>query len=282
MSTIAIVSDSTASMPDAVVQEYDIHIAPQVIIWNQETMLDGIDISAAQFYERLTVETSMPTTSQATVASFKEIYEKLVPQGRSIVTIVLNEQLSGTYQSAMQAKEMFPGADIEVISSDSVAMGLGFQVLAAAREAKRGGSKEDVVRVARDAQNQTGLLIVLGTLEFLRRGGRIGGAAHLVGTALNLKPVLEVRDGRIEPIERIRTKKKAIARMLDILEERVQGHRPLRITVHHTGVPEDADSVRSAVVDRFAPDELFTTLIGPVVGVHGGPGAVAIAYSVDI
>jgi DegV family protein with EDD domain len=278
VSKVAIVTDSTAAMPDSLIQEYAIQVAPQVVIWDEVTYEDGIDITAEAFYERLATDEKMPTTSQATIASFKQAFEPIVDAGRPVLAVVLGDQLSGTYQSAMQAKEMFPGAEIEVFNSETVAMALGFQVVAAARVAENGGNLQDALEVVRRAHDQTGLLIVVDTLEFLHRGGRIGGAAHLFGTALNLKPLLEVRDGRVEPVERIRTKKKALARLLEILESRVQDARPLQITIHHTGDPEAARKLEETVRERFAPDEMFSSLIAPAVGVHAGPGAIGLAY----
>ncbi len=282
MSNVAIVTDSTAAMPDSLVESYQIQVAPQVVIWNETSYEDGIDITAEQFYARLATDEKMPTTSQATVASFQKAYEPMVAAGRPILAVVVGDQLSGSYQSAVQAKELFPGAQIEIFNSETVAMALGFQVLAAARVAADGGSLEAALEAARRAHDLTGLLIVVDTLEFLHRGGRIGGATHLLGTALNLKPLLEVRDGRVEAVERVRTKTKALARLLDILESRVEGHRPLRITVHNTGAEQDAKSLDASVAQRFSPDELFNTIIPPAVGVHAGPGATGLAYCIDI
>ncbi len=283
MSNVAIVTDSTAAMPDSLVEFFGIQVAPQVVIWNETSYEDGIDITAKQFYARLATDEQMPTTSQATVASFHKAFEPMVAAGRPVLAVVLSDQLSGSYDSAMQAKEMFPGAEIEVFNSETVAMALGFQVTAAARVAAEGGPLEACLDAAKLAHDRTGLLIVVDTLEFLHRGGRIGGAAHLLGTALNLKPLLEVRDGRVEALERIRTKTKALARLLDILESRVGDQaRPLRITIHHTGVEDDGKGLEDTVRDRFTPNEMFNTIIPPAVGVHVGPGAIGLAYCFEV
>jgi DegV family protein with EDD domain len=278
VSKLAIVTDSTAAMPDSLVETYAIRVAPQVVIWDEITYEDGIDLSSEEFYRRLATGDSMPTTSQATIGSFHNAFEPMVAAGRPVLAIVLGDKLSGTYQSAVQAKDMFPGAVIEVFNSETVAMACGFQVEAAARVAADGGTLEAALEAARLAHDQTGLLIVVDTLEFLHRGGRIGGAAHMLGTALNLKPLLEVRDGRIEPVERVRTKSKALARLMDILEARVEGGRPLRITVHHTGDGKAAANLEADVRSRLSPDEVFSTIIPPAVGVHAGPGAIGVAY----
>lgn len=278
MSQVAVVTDSTSSLPHDLAEQYSVRIAPQVLIWGTENLYDGIDITAGEFYERLKTTDVMPTTSQATVASFKEIFEGHVSAGKDIVAVVLSHKLSGTYQSAMQAKEMFPQANIEVVDTGTVAMALGFHALAAARVAERGGSLEEVAAVAQEDPENVGLVLMLDTLEFLHRGGRIGPTQRLLGTALRMKPILEVADGEVRPLERVRTRSKATDRILEIFADRVEGKRPLRVAVHHTGVPEDAAEVAKAVEERFQPDEMVECTIGPVVGVHAGPGAVAIAY----
>jgi DegV family protein with EDD domain len=278
VSNVAIVTDSTAAMPQTLVDQYHIGVAPQIVIWDEVTYEDGVDITSEAFYARLATSATMPTTSQATIASFKKAFEPLVEAGRPIATIVVSDKLSGTYQSAMQAKDMFPGASIQVSNSLSVAMALGFQVTAAARVAADGAELDAVMAAADKARLNSGLLIVVDTLDFLHRGGRIGGAAHLFGTALNLKPLLEVDDGRVEPLERVRTKSKALARLLDILESRAGSQRPLRITIHHTGSAQAAEDLEAAVRERFAPDEMFNTIIPPAIGVHVGPGAIGVAY----
>lgn len=282
MSEVAIVTDSTVSMPEELVQEYDIVVAPQVVIWNDETMLDGIDIFPMEFYERLEREENMPTTSQTTIGLFKEIFEKLDADGRPIAVITVGEKLSGTYQSAIQAKEMMPEAEIEVLNSDFAAMALGFEVLAAARKAREGAGLADVMEAAREAKAHTGVLLVMETLEYLHRGGRIGGAARLLGTALNLKPILEVVGGQIEPVERVRTKSRAVSRMLDLLEERIDGNSPVRFGVHHAHAEAEADRLRERLQDRFSPDEIYQSMLTPSVGVHTGPGTLGVTYLVGL
>jgi DegV family protein with EDD domain len=278
MSQVAVVTDSTSSLPQELIDRYSLRVAPQVLIWGTDNLLDGIDITAEQFYERLQTTDVMPTTSQATVANFKDIFADHIAEGRDIVAVVLSHKLSGTYQSAIQAKAMFPEARIEVVDTGTVAMALGFHALAAARVAENGGSVADTVAVAREDPENVGLILMLDTLEFLHRGGRIGAAQRLLGTALSMKPILEIADGEVVPLDRVRTRSKATARILQVFGERVGEKRPLRVAVHHTGAPEDAEEVARVIKDEYGPDELVQCVIGPVVGVHAGPGAVAIAY----
>lgn len=279
MTNVAIVTDSTVSMPEHLLEEYDITVAPQVVIWDDETLLDGIDISAEEFYERLQREANMPTTSQTTIGAFKEIFEELSGQGRPIAVITVGEKLSGTYQSAMQAKDMLPEAEIEVHNSDSAAMALGFQVLAAARKADEGAGLQEVIEAARAAKDHAGVLLVMETLEYLHRGGRIGGAARLLGTALNLKPILEIKDGQVEPVERVRTKSKAVTRMIELLAERSDGKSPIRFGIHHAHAEQEALQLRERLQEKFNPQEMYVSILTPSVGVHTGPGTLGVTYS---
>jgi DegV family protein with EDD domain len=282
MTRMAFVTDSTAYLPEALRSKHDIRVAPQVLIWGEETLLDGIDIQPSQFYERLKTAQVMPKTSQATVAAFHGIFEPLVAEGRPILALLISTKLSGTIQSAELAKANFPHARIEIVDSESAAMAMGFQVLAAARAAEQGKSFDEVVALAREAKKHTGVLLVVDTLEFLHRGGRIGGANRFLGTALSIKPLLEVREGRIEPLERVRTKSKAVARLLDVLEERIAGHGNIRLAVLHAAAEQEAREMLNAAAERLKPVETVFSEVSPVVGAHIGPGTLGMCYSVEL
>jgi DegV family protein with EDD domain len=282
MSRIALVTDSTAYIPPDLIQKYDIHVAPQLSIWGETTYEDGIDIQPAEFYERLKSAKELPTTSQATVAYFVKIFEPLVAEGRPILAILISDLLSGTLQSAMQAKEMFPDATIELVNSKSAAMELGFQVLAAARAIEAGKPFDEVVAIAENAKEHTGVYFVVDTLEFLHKGGRIGGAQRLIGTALSMKPLLSVIDGRIESVESVRTKKKAFARLLEVIQEETQGKTNIRLATVHAAAEADAESLLEEASKRLDPVEKLVSEVSPAVGTHVGPGTVGIAYSTDL
>lgn len=282
MPGIQIVTDSTGYIPPDLVRKYGIQVAPQVLIWGEETLRDGIDILPDAFYARLKTAKVMPTTSQATVADFHEIFQKAAAQGKPVLAILLSSKLSGTISSAVQAKELVPQAQVEIVDSYATSMAMGYQVLAAARAAEAGKGFAEVVAVARDAVNRTGVVFVVDTLEFLHRGGRIGGASKLLGTALNLKPVLELLDGRIEPVEKIRTKTKAVARMLDMVEMRVKGKANLRLAAIQAAARDEAQALLDEAVARLKPVEAFVVEASPVVGAHTGPGTVGLAYSTDL
>jgi DegV family protein with EDD domain len=282
MSRIAIVTDSLASMPEELINHYDIKVAPQVLIWGEETFLDGVDITPNEFYARLETSKIMPTTSQATLASFKEIFEPLVAEGRPILAIVGSTELTATMNSAEQAKALFPEATIEVVDSLGVAMSMGFQVLAAARAVEEGKTFDEVVELAHKAHQHTGVMFVVDTLEFLHRGGRIGGAKRLLGTALSLKPLLELQEGRVEAVENIRTKTKAYKRLLEVIEERLAGKSNVRIAGLHAAAEEDARALLDEAKKRCNPIETIWSEVTPVVGTHAGPGTVGLAYCTDL
>jgi DegV family protein with EDD domain len=279
---MAFITDSTAYIPKELVDKYEIYVAPQISIWGEESYLDGIDIQPAEFYERLSTTKVMPTTSQATVAYFHKIFEPLVAENRPILAVLVSDLLSGTIQSATQAREMFPGATIELVNSKSAAMELGFQVLAVVRAAEAGKSFQEVVALAEDAKNHTGVYFVVDTLEFLHRGGRIGGAQRLIGTALSMKPLLHVSGGRIEPFESVRTKKKAFARLLDVIEQETTGKSNIRLASLHAAAPDDANYLLEEAGKRLDPVETIVSEVSPAVGTHVGPGTVGLAYSTEL
>jgi DegV family protein with EDD domain len=282
MPEIAIITDSTANIPQSLCEQHHIQVAPQVLIWGEETLYDDVDITANEFYDRLQSSDGIPTTSQATAACFIELFDPHVRKGTPILAILISDELSGTIQSAIQAKGEFPQAKIEIIDSRSTAMALGFQALAAARAAEGGKSFQEVLQIAENARQNTGVVFVVDTLEYLHRGGRIGGAARLLGTALSLKPLLHVQGGRVEPLEKVRTKVKASNRMLDVIEERISGKGLVRISALHAASPDEGAALLEEANQRFNPVESILTVVGPVLGTHAGPGTVGIAYCTGV
>jgi DegV family protein with EDD domain len=279
MKDFALVTDSTAYIPQDLIDKYQILVAPQVLIWGETSYLDGVDIQPDEFYKRLQESNIHPTTSQATVASFHSMYEPLVEKDIPILTVVLSAELSGTLQSAQQAKAMFPGTKIELIDSRSTAMALGFQVLAAARAREAGASFEEAIETAKEAREKTGVFFVVDTLEYLHRGGRIGGASKLFGTALNIKPLLHLEDGRVESFEKVRTKSKAIDRMLEVVGEKLDGKETVRLAALHVAAESEAVQVLEKAKEMFNPDEAMIAVVSPVVGNHAGPGTVGLVYA---
>ncbi len=277
---IAVVTDSTAYLPEECIKQYNISITPLSVIWGDEVHQDGVDIRPAEFYERLPKSKVMPTTSQVTPVVMMNTFQSLLDQGYDVLGIFLSSKISGTVQSAVQARDMLGGAQsrIAILDSLSTTMAMGWPVLTAARAAQAGETLVECEKVAQQACANTGVLFVVETLEFLRRGGRIGGAQALLGTALNIKPILEMRDGRIESVEKIRTKQKAIQRMIELTAERIDGRTPLRIAVTHANSEADAQSLLEAAKGKFLPIETLISPLSPVIGTHAGPGTVALNF----
>jgi DegV family protein with EDD domain len=279
MGKIALVTDSTCNIPTDLAQRYHVTVAPQVLIWGPETMEDGIDILPNEFYARLRSATVMPSTSQITVKKFKEVFEHLLKQGFHVLAILVSEKLSGTINSAIQARELLPAdAPVEIIDSQSVSMGLGFQVLAVARAIEQGAGLAEAIELAKRAVQHTGLVLTPETLEFLHRGGRIGGATRFLGAALNIKPILEIRHGRVEAVERVRTRAKSLYRVVDLIEQQIGKRTPVRIAALHANAEADARLLLEEAASRFKIDESIFAIVSPVVGTHAGPGACGLAF----
>ena len=280
MSNIAIVTDSTAYIPSDLVQKHNLTVTPQVLIWGEETYQDGVDIQPDEFYSRLRTSKVMPSTSQVSPATMKSTFEGLIEKGFDVLGIFLSSKLSGTIQSAIQAKDMIEKAKdkITIVDSNSVAMALGFQVLAVARAIEDGANLDDALAVAEKTRACTGVYFAVDTLEFLHRGGRIGGAERFLGTALNVKPVLAVQDGRVEAVEQIRTKAKAINRVIDLVSEQCQGKSPIRLATLHANAPDEARELLERAAQQMGPVETIFSEVSPVIGTHAGPGTVGLAY----
>ncbi len=278
MSKVAIVTDTTAYLPEDLVDQYQIAVTPQVLIWGNEEYKDGIDIKSDQFYARLETDDVMPSTSQVTPQSFIEAFTPFVEKGQPILAMLISNDLSGTIASAIQAKKEFPDAQIEIFDSYTTAMALGYQVLMVARAAEKGASVEDCLQIAGQARERTGVVFAVDTLEFLHRGGRIGGGSRFLGTALKLKPILEVTGGKVEAVERVRTRKKSLERLVDLVEERVAGRTPVRLATLHANAADDARECLNMANARLKAEETIFTSVSPVIGTHAGPGTVGLAY----
>jgi DegV family protein with EDD domain len=280
MSKIALVTDSTAYIPKEYLERYGITVTPQVLIWGNQTYKDGVDIQPDEFYARLKTSKIMPSTSQVAVVDMVQAFSNLLERGYEVLGVFLSGKLSGTLQSAIKGREeLSKGKEkVEIIDSNTTAMAMGFQVLALARAAADGASMSECKALAQKACAHTGLYFVVDTLEFLHRGGRIGGAQRFLGTALNLKPILWLNDGRVEALERIRTKGKAIERLIDIVTEQTAGKTPVRLAALHANAADEAKALLEEATRRIHPEETVLAEISPVVGTHTGPGTLALAY----
>ncbi len=282
MSKVAIVTDSTAYLPQEIIAQYHISVGPQILIWNGDTYQDGVDIHPVEFYTRLKTASSMPTSSQVPIPTFRKIFSELLEKGHDILAVLISSKLSGTLDSALQARDLFPKAPIEIVDSATTGLEMGLHVLMAARAAEAGGSLAECKAIAERAKEKSGILIVVDTLEFLHRGGRIGGASRFLGTALNIKPILEIRNGALEALERVRTRGKALSRMQDLVEERIAGRTPVHLACMHANAEAEARAVLEQAGTRFNAVETLLSDVSPVIGTHAGPGTVGLAYLVGM
>ena len=280
MSKVALVTDSTSYIPKELREKYPITVVPQVVIWEGVTYEDDVTMTPDQFYTRLRTAKVMPKTSQVSVVNMHQAFTRLLEQGYDVLGMFISAKLSGTFQSAVVGKDQLSSGKekVELVDTETTAMGMGFQVLAVARAAQDGASLADCRALAEKTRTYTGVYLTVETLEFLHRGGRIGGAQRFLGTALNLKPILEITGGRIEPVERVRTRGKALDRVVEIVAEKCAGKSPVRIATLHADSPADAKLMLDKIAPMLNPVESVLAAVSPAVGAHAGPGTVGLAY----
>ena len=281
MSKTAIIVDSTAYIPQELVEKHNLYVIPLSVNWSGETMKDNVDITAEQFYTRLPQTKDIPTTSQPSAGEFVEIFEEVAKTADSAVVILISNELSGTVASAQAAVSMMDDFPIEVIDSQNTSMALGFLALDAARAAKAGKSQAEIVEMVRDTMGRMSIVFVVGSLEYLHRGGRIGGASRLFGSLLSIKPVLYLANGRVEPLTKVRTKKKAVKHILNMAIEAMAGKSNVRVAVLHASEMAGAEKLKADVIAQMNPIEVVITDISPVIGTHIGPGTLGLVYYAD-
>jgi DegV family protein with EDD domain len=280
MTRVALVTDSTTFLPKEYLDQYVIRVVPVRIIWNGEALQDGVDIQPEEFYTRLETASHMPTTSQPSPADIKEVFEDLSSAGYDVLGVFISRKLSGTFASAEQALAMMPGQNIEIIDSRTGSMGAGWPILAAARAAAEGALLAECKAIAEKALDKIGILLLVESLEYLHRGGRIGRAQRFLGTALSLKPILEVVEGEFLGLERVRTHRKALDRLVELLIERIGDRSPVHLAVLHANAMELAEKLLEQAAMKVNPQETLIASVSPAVGAHLGPGTVGFAFMI--
>jgi DegV family protein with EDD domain len=277
---VAIVTDSTADLPPALATARGITVVPLTLHLDGQSLLDGVDITAAEFYRRLPLATTHPTTSQPSPGRFAETYNALLKNHESIVSIHISEKLSGTLDSARQAAAMTDPNRVRVIDSGVASMSLGLITLVASTLSARSADAEAIEAKVLAMKPHLQTYFSVATLEFLRRGGRIGRANAVLGSVLQVKPVLCIRDGLVTPLERVRTFERALTRVIELTRELDRGKGVCIIVGHADG---EADAERVARELKPIADTLMIQPLGPVVGAHAGPGVVGVGcYSADL
>lgn len=284
MKQAVIVADSTADIPQNMVAEYGIHIVPMRLAFGEESFLEGVDISATEFYDKLTKSRELPTTSQTSPTQYVEVYRGLMEAypGSPIISIHISSGMSGTYQSALLGKDMLEeelgeSVDITIIDSLCATYGFGLQVVHAARMAKQGAGPSDIRSEVERIGKGRRLYFLVDTLEYLQKGGRIGKAAAILGTLLNIKPILSVdQEGVIYAVDKVRGRKKAVSRVIELFRNDFPDHQDLNIAICDAVNPDGAEEILTLMGEHFKLQEVVRTPIGAVVGTHVGPGTVAI------
>jgi len=280
MKKVMVVTDSSANMPADLAQKLNIQVVPIVLALDGRTFRDGVDITAADVYRWQRESRLLPTTSAPSVGDFLRVYAAAAEEAAAIVSIHLSSTLSATFNAASTASQLIDGVPICVLNCHTAAMGLGFVALEAARAAAGGADLDAVTSRAQEVAARVRLLATLGTLEYLHRGGRIGGAAALVGAMLQIKPVLSLTDGHVDVFAKPRTQAKAVQVMLQQMNQQADG-RPLHVAILHGDLPQEAEGLRQKIAAQSTCAELYVTELTPVMGAHTGPGVLGIVFYTD-
>ncbi|MBN2470814.1 MAG: DegV family protein [Anaerolineae bacterium] len=269
----ALVTDTTSDLTRDLIAQHNIYMIPQIIVWGRESLREGIDIDAPTFYTRLAAASEMPTTSRPVPADTVALFERAVEEtgADSVVVLAVSKDVSGTVSSVEQARKevSFP---VHLVDTRTISLALGMTTLRIAELRDTGASAEEAVAAATEIATNSRALFTPSTLEFLRRGGRIGNARHLLGTALSIKPILTLVDGKVEALESVRTRKRALGRMVELIGENIDPAKPLYLGACHANAPDELAMVVAELQQRYNPAQLYQSWIGASIGVHAGPG----------
>jgi len=282
MPKVAIVTDTTACIPQELVEEHGIELVPVVFIFGDKSYRNGIDMNTAEFYTRLRQAKKLPTTSGSLPTPYLEAYHRASQRADSIFCITIPAKFSGLYNSAQlaveMAKEALPNVTIEVLDCGTAAAGQGLVVLAAAKAAALGKSLTEVIGITKSVMQRVNLLATLDTLRYLVKGGRVPKAAALASSLLQIKPIFTVSDGEARPVTNARTMPGAMKRILKIMGQEIIKGQPLHVAVMHADALDKARKLENEISKRFNCTELFITEFTPVMGVHTGPGVIGVAF----
>ncbi len=280
---LRIVTDSVSDLPQELVDRYRIVVVPALIIFDNETYLDGVEITHQEMYRRMLEEDAVPKSSQPSPGQFLEAYKEVAVQGASIISIHVTAKTSGVWQSASLARSMLPDIDIEVIDSASISMGTGFIILEAAKAIEAGRSKSQVLALIEDIKSRMNIYATVGTLKYLRLSGRVGHMQEIFGSFLDIKPIITVEEGMVKAVDKVRTRKKALDRVIELTKQVVGTESLINAAVMHTAVEEEALEFKEKVGKGFNCQELLFGEAGIALGVNAGPGVLGlVAYRVNL
>jgi DegV family protein with EDD domain len=275
---IKIVTDSGSGITPEVARQFGVTVVPLYVHFGTQTFREGVDLEFDEFLSRLKSAPQLPTTSQPSAGDFLEVYKPLIADGSEVISIHLSSKLSGTVASANTACEMLPGAGIHVVDSQFISASQLTMVLEAARMANAGRSAQAILDRIKQIIAGAHIYFVVDTLEYLQKGGRIGKAQALVGTALQMKPILALEEGVVEAKERVRTKSKALARLRELTVHETAGRSRVYLGILHAAAPEEAQQLEADLLSQLKPFEITMGQVGPVIATHTGPGVVGVAF----
>ena len=274
---VRIVTDSTADLTPEQQRTAGITVVPLNVHFGDEVFRDHVDLSTDEFFRRLKASPQLPRTSQPSVGAFEEAYRSLGQGGDQIVSVHLSSKVSGTYNSALMAAQSVGEGKIDVVDSLSTSMALGFMALEGAKLARAGRDRQSVTERLRSLVPQSRVICVVDTLTYLERGGRIGKARALLGSLLNVKPILQLKDGEVVPLGRARGRPQALSRLVELLE---RDGAVSQLAIMHGAAQSDAEQLRQRVASRYPGVDIQLTEIGAVLGTHTGPGVIGFTYLV--
>jgi len=279
MSKVAIITDSTSDIPEELVKKLDIKVIPLSVIFDKEIFLDdGKEITIDEFYKKIRSSEKLPTTTQPTPKDFIEAYTDILKKSESIISIHISKKMSGTVNSVELAKKEMPDSDIEIIDTGYVSMALGFLVLKAAQLAQEGKSKEEVLKGIYDLKPKIKVLFVPSTLEYLKKGGRIGKAKGLIASLLEIKPILTIHDGEVSQFKTARRWNQAKTELINSMKTMIKNPQNLIVSIGDSDAKEDAAEMYERIKETFNPKKILMVNIGAVVGTHLGPGGLCVIF----
>lgn len=271
--SVRVVTDSTADMSPETLRRLGIEVVPLMVLIGDETFRDGMDISAQEFYRRLPSLKKLPSTSQPSPGNFMETYEKALADGASVISIHISSRLSGTYANAMVAAGDYAGR-VRVVDTQMVSAGIAQYVLTAAEMARNGATIDAIEAEMKALRERVKLVATVNTLEYLHKGGRIGGLKNILGSLLSVKPILQLKEGEVQPLEQVRTRNKAIQRVAEIVKNMGKIER---LSIMHADDREAAGELANLLGSVYPLKDMYISDVGPVIGAHTGPGTLGVA-----
>ena len=278
MTNIQLITDSMTDLPKNLIDQYAIQVIPLTIIFGDETYADGEDMTSREFYEKLETSDVLPKTSQVTPDVFQKAFETALQNGKEVLCINASSKASGTHQSALIAKEAVGSEKIQVIDTMSLSMGAGLTVIETAKQIENGATLEEASLFAQSFSKGVDHLFTVDTVKYLQKGGRINPGKALVVNILNIKPILTLSSGLVDPLDKVRGSKRVIGKMLELAKSRGSHFSNATVVIAHANVPDRAKIMKQQVNQALVPKEIIITEIGCTIGTHVGPGTLALFY----